>query len=89
MKFMSKIYLALCFCMVFTSNVNAQKAIVLDEVIAVVGDQIATKSELETKYAAYLAQSASIEKGTKCKILEDILYSFRENFTVLAEFSTF
>ena len=75
MKFMSKIYLSLCFIVVFTSNVKAQKAIVLDEVIAVVGDQIATKSELETKYAAYLAQSASIEKGTRCKILEDILYS--------------
>ena len=75
MKYMNKAYLSLIFLGILTNFVTAQKGVVLDEVIAVVGDQIATKSELENKYAAYLGQGAKVDDNTKCQIFEDILYS--------------
>ena len=72
---MNKTYLSLIFLVILTNFVTAQKGVVLDEVIAVIGDQIATKSELENKYAAYLGQGAKVDDNTKCQIFEDILYS--------------
>lgn len=75
MKYMTKAYLSLCVLFTLSFYASAQIGVVLDEVIAVVGDQIATKSELETKYSAYLSQSGKVDDNTKCQIFEDILYS--------------
>jgi len=72
---MNKALLNLCFLLALPALISAQRGAVLDEVIAVVGDQIATKSELENKYYAYIAQGANVDDNTKCEILEDILYS--------------
>ena len=46
---MNKDYLILCFLFTLSFVTSAQRGFVLDEVIAVVGDQIATKSKLENK----------------------------------------
>jgi len=75
MKYISRAYLSLIFLGILTNFASAQRGVVLDEVIAVVGGQIATKSELENKFAAYLNQGEKVDDNTKCKILEDILYS--------------
>lgn len=75
MKYLIKIFLGLVTLFFCRHNGVAQNGTVLNEVIAVVGDQIATKSELENRYAAYLSQRGSFTDNTKCQILEDILYS--------------
>jgi len=63
--------------LVFFISLNsvAQEGIVLDKVIGVVGNEIATKSELEAKYSAFISQGMPINDNTRCEILEDILYS--------------
>ena len=75
MKYMNKAYLSFCVLFALSLFTSAQRGTILDEVIAVVGDQIATKSELENKYVAYLKQGATMDDNTKCQIFEDILYS--------------
>ena len=72
---MNKAYLSFCVLFALSLFTSAQRGTILDEVIAVVGDQIATKSELENKYVAYLKQGATVDDNTKCQIFEDILYS--------------
>ena len=72
---MNKAYLSFCVLFALSLFTSAQRGTILDEVIAVVGDQIATKSELENKYVAYLKQGATMDDNTKCQIFEDILYS--------------
>lgn len=48
---------------------------VLDEVIAVIGDEIATKSEVEIKYAAVLAEGIKVTDNTRCEVFEDLMYT--------------
>lgn len=76
MKFMNRFIVTVVLILTSSTQYFAQQGTVLDEVIAVVGNQIATKSELENKYASFLAQNASqVTDLTKCQILEDILFS--------------
>lgn len=75
MRYMNKTFLGIIWLLFSASTSFSQNGVVLDEVIAVVGDQIATKSELENRYAAYLSQGSNVTDNTKCQILEDILYS--------------
>ncbi|MEX2379237.1 MAG: peptidylprolyl isomerase, partial [Vicingaceae bacterium] len=53
----------------------AQKDIVLDEVIAVVGDEIVTKSEYESMYADMISKGSDITDNSRCEVLEDLLFS--------------
>lgn len=48
---------------------------VLDGVIAIVGDEIATKSEVEIKYTALVTQGADINDNTRCEVFEDLMFS--------------
>lgn len=66
--------LLLYFCINIQQTI-AQGGAMLDEIIAVIGDEIATKSELENRYAAFLAQNGPSGENTKCEIFEDILFS--------------
>ncbi len=47
---------------------------VIDEVIAVVGDEIVTKSALETQYLQYLSQGQKVTDDLRCIIMEDLLF---------------
>lgn len=66
------INLLLVFCSLLAV---AQQEIVLDKVIGVIGNEIATKSELESKYSALLTQGVPVTDNSRCQVLEDILYS--------------
>ncbi len=48
--------------------------VVIDEIIAVVGDEIVTKSSLETQYFQYLAQGEKATDDMRCVIMEDLLF---------------
>lgn len=59
----------------FTSQLNAQQGeVLIDEVIAVVGNRIILQSDLETQVLQYQAQGITIGAQTlKCQILEDLM----------------
>lgn len=65
--------ISLIISIVLLNQLHAQ-SMVLDEVIAVIGDEIATKSELESKYSSVLGQGGKVNDQTKCAVLEDVLY---------------
>lgn len=54
------------------ANIYAQKK-VLDKVIAVVGDNIILKSEIDQQYAQYLVQGNKPDENTKCLFLQNML----------------
>lgn len=72
MKYLRSISI-LFFALVLSSSLFSQ-AVVLDEVIAVIGDEIATKAELESKKSSLVSQGAAITDQTRCQVLEEILY---------------
>jgi len=53
----------------------AQDKIVLDKVIAVVGNEIVTKYEFEKQYNDLIAQGIRITDESRCQIIEDIMAS--------------
>lgn len=73
MKYLRKSSLLLII--LFIQTVAYAQSKVLDEVIAVVGDEIATKSEVEVKYAAFLSEGMKVTDNTRCEIFEDLMYS--------------
>ena len=76
MKFMNKVVFFITSVLTLLFNVTAQdKEIVLDEVIAIIGDEIATKSELESRYSEMIANGLKVTDNSRCEVLEDILYS--------------
>lgn len=54
------------------TNIYAQKK-VLDKVVAVVGDNIILKSELDQQYAQYLVQGNKPDESTLCMFLQNML----------------
>lgn len=81
MRFIGKkvLYLLLFFT-ALSQHVSAQnnKGKVIDQIVAVVGDNIITQSEIEVQYSQYLAQTnnadASQSLEIKCQILNDMLF---------------
>ena len=47
---------------------------VIDKVIAVVGDEVVLKSDIETQYLQYLSQGSIESSDVKCQIFDDVLY---------------
>ena len=64
--------LVFAFSLVRAQN-DPPKAIV-DQVIAVVADEIVLQSELEAAILQYVQSGQPIEEGSRCLIFEDILY---------------
>jgi len=57
----------------FLSNsLLAQK--VIDEIVAVIGDEIVLTSDIETQYNQYLSQGFTNRTEIRCQIIEDLLY---------------
>ncbi|MBK0384336.1 peptidylprolyl isomerase [Pedobacter sp. SD-b] len=53
-------------------NIYAQEKVV-DKVVAVVGDNIILKSDVDQQYAQYLAQGNKADENTKCLFLQNML----------------
>ena len=56
------------------SELMAQKDVVLDEVIAVVGSEILLKSDLEKNVIQYKTQGMLIDENLRCRVLEDLIF---------------
>ncbi len=67
------IYLIIALNLFFAYNLKSQE--VIDQIVAVVGDKIILKSEIESQYIQLRAQGYFDEIGDiKCNILEEILF---------------
>ena len=47
---------------------------IIDEIIAVVGDEVVLASDIETQYLQYLSQGHTDSEEIRCQIIEDVLY---------------
>jgi len=74
MRKISRIFLVLIVICSITS-VNAQEeGKVIDKVIAVVGENIILKSELESQVVSYRAQGELVDDDAKCGMFEELLF---------------
>ena len=55
-----------------SNNLLAQK--VIDEIVAVIGDEIVLTSDIETQYNQYISQGFTNRTEIRCQIAEDLLY---------------
>jgi len=72
---MNKLFLTLLLPIFFSANVliKAQPR-VIDKIVAVVGDKVVLKSEIEEQYLQMQAQGLVTNKNQKCEIFEQILF---------------
>ncbi len=75
MKFIIRINLIIVGLLLTTNLSYAQSEVVLDKVIAIVGDEIITKASLEKKYSDILSQGVGSSDNLLCDVMEDLLYS--------------
>lgn len=50
--------------------INAQE---IDKIIAIIGDEIVLRSEVENQYLQYISQGVTSNKELRCEILEDLM----------------
>ena len=55
-----------------SNNLLAQK--VIDEIVAIIGDEIVLASDIETQYNQYISQGFTNRTEIRCQIAEDLLY---------------
>ncbi len=62
--------------LVMSISLNAQEAKIVDQVVAIVGQNIILDSEIENQYYQYRMQSGAIGGGSsiRCKMLESLLF---------------
>lgn len=65
--------LTLIFVLFLSLNSVAQDTIIVDQIVARVGDEIILQSDIEASYFQWLAQGNSSSPQAKCNILEDQL----------------
>ena len=68
----NKIYLIIA-CFLFVQNINAQDK-VIDKIAAVVGNNYILQSDIETEYQQMITSQEPVNEGTRCKLLEELLY---------------
>ena len=59
------------FFIILALNINAQS---IDNVEAIIGDEIVLRSDIESQYIQYLSQGNPNSELVKCEIIEDILF---------------
>ncbi len=69
---MKRFSILMTFTLLSAASLFAQEK-VLDKVVAVVGDNIILKSEIDQQYASYLAQGNKPDEDTKCYFLQSML----------------
>ncbi|MFH0893954.1 MAG: peptidylprolyl isomerase [Bacteroidota bacterium] len=60
----------------FSASAQPQPGTVIDQVVAVIGNEIILQSDVETQYLQYIAQGLAAENNAdmKCKIFEEMLF---------------
>ncbi len=60
----------------FSASINAQEEKIIDQVVAIVGQNIILESDIENQYYRYRMQSGIIGGGTsvRCQMLENVLF---------------
>src|SRR5690606_35312753 len=71
---MKKSILLLVFNISLYFSAIGQEGKIIDEVLAVVGDEIVTKSELETQLMQMASQGMGINDQLRCQVLEELLF---------------
>src|ERR1700678_2714050 len=71
--YMKKFGFAILSIILFISVAEAQKKHTLDKIAGVVGGSIILQSDIELKYASYLAQGNPPNPEVKCEILQSLL----------------
>ena len=59
---------------IFSFALSAQEGKIIDGIIAVVGDKILMKSELENQIVSLKSQGIIIDNESKCQIIEELLF---------------
>jgi len=73
MKFIKHLYISVLLLIGnMHSTLNAQDKVILDEVIAVIGNEVTTKYEFENQYNGLIGQGMPVRNNTRCLVLEDI-----------------
>jgi len=70
---MRKFGIALLSFILLISAVKAQPKHTLDKIAAVIGSGIILQSDIELKYATYVAQGMPPNPGAKCNILQQLV----------------
>jgi len=71
---LNRIILSLLICCVSTTIFAQAEGVVIDKVIAMVGDNIILKSDLESQVVSYKSQGIVVDQEAKCEMFEDILF---------------
>jgi len=69
---MKKIYLSVLI-LIFSFSLNAQDTIIVDQIIARVGDKIILQSDLEASYTQWMQMGNYASTQAKCGILEELI----------------
>lgn len=69
---MKKIYLSI-FILILNFSINAQDTIIIDQIIARVGDKIILQSDLEASYTQWMQAGNYASRQAKCGILEELI----------------
>ncbi|NNF34292.1 MAG: peptidylprolyl isomerase [Saprospiraceae bacterium] len=62
-----------CLLMIITTTITAQKAYVLDKVVATVGNEYILYSDIEEEFSFAKTQDASIDESAKCNIIDGLI----------------
>jgi len=71
---MKKIFTTVFLILIIAFSTFAQDTIMVDKIVARVGDDIILQSDIEQQYVQMLAQRMVTDKNSKCNILENLLF---------------
>ena len=57
--------------------INAQE---IDKIIAIIGDEIVLRSEVENQYLQYISQGVTSNEELRCEILKKIFTKLRKSY---------
>ncbi len=72
-KFRNILLASICLTFIVTKTF-AQKDVVIDKVMAVVGNNLILKSDIENEYLQYISQGNEATETTRCLVLEELLF---------------
>jgi len=71
---MKKTFTTVLLIFIIAFSTFAQDTIIVDKIVARVGDDIILQSDIEQQYVQMLAQRMITDKNSKCEILENLLF---------------